>query len=35
VHGVDSSSLLAVTQVGRGSSNQNYEQMPGGGNDRI
>ena len=30
VHGVDSTSLLAVTQVGRGSSNQNYEQMPGG-----
>jgi hypothetical protein len=30
VHGVDSSSLLAVTQVGRGTSNQNYEQMPGG-----
>jgi hypothetical protein len=29
VHGVDSSSLLAVTQVGRGSSNQRYEQMPG------
>lgn len=29
VHGVDSSSLLAVTQVGRGSSNQQYEQMPG------
>lgn len=28
VHGVDSSSLLAVTQVGRGSSNQSYEQMP-------
>lgn len=30
VHGVDSSSLLAVTQVGRGSSNQSYEQMHGG-----
>lgn len=30
VHGVDSTSLLAVTQVGRGSSNQSYEQMPGG-----
>jgi hypothetical protein len=29
VHGVDSSSLLAVTQVGRGTSNQSYEQMPG------
>lgn len=28
VHGVDASSLLAVTQVGRGSSNQSYEQMP-------
>ena len=31
VHGVDSSSLLAVTQAGRGSSNQSYEQMPGNG----
>lgn len=35
VHGVDSSSLLAVTQVGRGGnnneSNQRYEQLPGNG----